>query len=248
MWRGQRTQERFAFAGRRFLLSLQAAVRKGEHSKGKSAHQVSQISHGGNGMPSNGISTKRERPTTKRDRHVTGHAKLVITLGLTMAMIATVASSTAVAGPTWLGAESLSGTQNETVHSPQNGLDVVGNTTVAWWATKRSTIGVERRIKYTDRPIGGEWSAPEYLPVGSEEIGEYARDLQLAVDAEGNAVSVWRDRVGDYWKSVETHRDAGGEWSRFAELGEGHKTGIPRITVAGGNAVATWTRLNFSSY
>ncbi len=193
-------------------------------------------------MSSNGISTERKRLTTSRNRHKTGHARLVITLGLAMAMIATAANSSSAAGPTWLAPESLSGADNETVDSPQAGLDAVGNTTVVW-STKK---GDEGRIKFTDRPVGGKWSAPDYIPA-SGALGESVRNLQLAVDAEGNAVSLLRYMAGGSWKSVEAHRDAGGEWSRFAELSEGHKTGIPRITVAGGNSVATWTRMNYSS-
>ncbi len=197
-------------------------------------------------MSSNGISTERKRLTTSRNRHITGHARLVIALGLTMAMIATVASSPAAAGPTWIGPESLSGTESETVESPQIGLDAAGNATVIWQAEKTGSV---RRAKYTDRSIGGEWNAPEYLVSEDQSLlGDYVVNPDLAVDAEGNAVALWLSDSGPFSRVVETHRDVGGEWSELALLSkvrdiEDTNKLNPRITVAGGNAVATWRRM-----
>ncbi len=196
-------------------------------------------------MSSNGISIECKKPTNNRNRHMTVHARLVIALGLAMAMIAAAASSPAAAGPTWLGPESLSGTESETVHSPQIGLDAAGNATVIWQAEKTGSV---RRVKYTDRSIGGEWNAPEYLVSEDRSLGDYVVNPDLAVDAEGNAVALWLSDSGPFSRVVETHRDVGGEWSELALLSkvrdlEPTNKLNPRITVAGGNAVATWRRM-----
>ena len=180
---------------------------------------------------------KTEKPATSRNTYINSCSRIVIIAVLTVAMLVTVASAQAVAAPTWLDPESLSEADGSPVDQAQIGLDAAGNALVIWWAEESNG----RVIKYAERAIGGEWSAPGYLTVGGE-LGEDARDLQLAVDAEGNAVALWRRyKGGDEWGIVETSRDAGGQWSSAREFSqEEHNASNPRVAASGGNMAATW--------
>ncbi len=179
---------------------------------------------------------KTEKPATSRNTYINSCSRIVIIAVLTVAMLVTVASAQAVAAPTWLDPESLSEADGSPVDQAQIGLDAAGNALAIWWAEE----GDRQLVKYTERMVGGEWSAPGYLTVGGE-LGEDARDLQLAVDAEGNAVALWRHKIDDKWRIVEINRDVGGEWSSTRELSqEEHNAASPQVAISGGNMAAMW--------
>jgi hypothetical protein len=100
---------------------------------------------------------------------------------------------------------------------------------------------------YTSRyaPSNGNWSAPEL--VQTNEITA-ARDPQIGVDAEGNAIAVWiqLDDVGSLNLVWANRYTPGGGWGQAEPIETRDSAilglGIDVAVDANGNAVAVWTR------
>jgi len=90
------------------------------------------------------------------------------------------------------------------------------------------------------RPAGGSW-----LPsVDVSVAGRDAEEPDVAIDAAGNAVALWRRHDGSKYIVQAAMRPAGGAWQSPVNLSAAGETAKePQLALdAAGNAVAVWTR------
>jgi len=157
-------------------------------------------------------------------------AALVGTL-VTMALLA----SSAWAAAAWQPPVDLSD-PGKTASNPQVGVDASGAAVAVW---ERSN-GANTIIQSASRPAGGPWSAPVDLSVA----GQNASAPQIAVEADGDAVAVWRRYDGAAYVIQAASRPADGSWGAPVSLSAaGQSTNSPEIAVGpNGSAVAVWER------
>jgi hypothetical protein len=98
--------------------------------------------------------------------------------------------------------------------------------------------------------VSGGASAAGWLPQVDASPPDDHTLPDLAVDAQGGAVAVWRQHVtSSLWRIVAATRPLGGRWSAPAELTPADVTvRLPRVAVdPAGNAVAVWGRKGASN-
>lgn len=87
------------------------------------------------------------------------------------------------------------------------------------------------------REGGGAWEAPRQVSQG----GDFARVPRVAVDAQGNAIAVWRQHNGGSTEVRAARRPAGGDWEAPQVLGSSSAGGVPAIAInASGMAMVAW--------
>ncbi|HEV2728354.1 MAG TPA: PKD domain-containing protein [Solirubrobacterales bacterium] len=151
------------------------------------------------------------------------------------------AAASAFAAPAWLPPEDISASNEVVDGRPKVAVDPAGNAVAIW----ERTSGGEEIVEATERPAGGEWSAPETLTLPGEE-GEAT---QVAIDAAGNAVAVWMAKSSPTVIRTAT-RPAGGEWSEPEDLSaDDEDAEAPQVAVNGaGDAVAVWRRFDGTDF
>lgn len=136
----------------------------------------------------------------------------------------------------WLAAADISAS-NETVDGrPEVAVDSAGNAVAIW---ERHVGGVEV-VEASERPAGGDWSAPEVLSLPGEE-GE---ESKVAIDASGDAIAFWiAGQSSTKYLIRSAVRPPGGEWSAPETLSEPLSEAVtPVLAVdAASEAVAAWT-------
>lgn len=117
-------------------------------------------------------------------------------------------------------------------------IDAAGNATVVW----RGGIGLTWVIRAASRPAGGDWGATQLLSAS----GASAEDPQVAMDAAGNAVAVWRRWDGKNYIAQAAIRPPGGVFGSPKDLSApGQNASTPQVAVGGaGDGVAVWSRFN----
>jgi hypothetical protein len=119
-------------------------------------------------------------------------------------------------------------------------LDAEGNAVVAWqteysYDTNSNVVG-------TTRPAAGSWGRPEFVALPYQ----HARDPQVAIDAQGNAVAVWHGGGPNSSSSriQSAIRPPGGTWGQWRDLSAVGRNSAPQLALdREGNALAaTWTR------
>lgn len=99
-------------------------------------------------------------------------------------------------GTAWLAAQQRVNVPAGGASTPQIASDASGNAMVVWKQTDGSGVGVPRNDIFASRLNAATlstWSAPELLEKNDVED---ATGPQIAMDAAGNAVSVWEQPVG----------------------------------------------------
>lgn len=145
--------------------------------------------------------------------------------------------------PVELTAEATS----EELPSPQVAIDPNGNAVAVW---ERSE-GAGEVVQAAFASAGGNWSAAK--TISALAVGEYSWNPQVAVDAQGNAVVLWRNWAGIGSNEIiqaATH-PAGGAWSTTAtDLSPaGEDAQHPQVAVdPQGNAVAVWELNNETAH
>lgn len=123
---------------------------------------------------------------------------------------------------------------------PQIALDATGDAMVTWDGHPSEYEDVVR-VAY--RPSGGSWQAP--VDISNE--GEQIQSLQVALDAQGDAMVAWAGsgkEVGDIVHAA--YRPAGGAWESPTSLSQDGGNAYPEDLVfdAAGNAAILWQRNN----
>jgi hypothetical protein len=130
----------------------------------------------------------------------------------------------------------------EDAYDPDIALDRNGNAVVAW----SRYDGSNYRIQARRRTASGSLSAVKTL----SEAGQNARDPQLAVDPDGNAVVVWTRSDGANYRIQARRRSASGSLSAVQTLSPaGQDAGSPQVAVdPDGNAVVVWIRSDGANF
>ena len=164
--------------------------------------------------------------------------RLALPLSLSVA-VATLVSMPAIGAPTWVAAIQV---QNDGLTHPGDpvvAVDAEGAATMVWLARTDPDDPADTGIvRASVHPVGGTWSPPEDIST----FGALEGDLDLAVDAAGNAVAVWTQDVGALDQVKYRTRTSAGAWSPTDTLSDTTTSSSqPSVGVdAAGNAVAVW--------
>jgi hypothetical protein len=98
-------------------------------------------------------------------------------------------------------------------------------------------------VRGSYRPVGGSWQ----VPVDISADGEDAQSLQLALDAQGDALVAWggsTNTLAGYERVKVSYRPKGGSWGESADLSEDGGNAFPQDLAFDqqGNAVVVWQR------
>ena len=145
-------------------------------------------------------------------------------------------------GGGWSEPEDVSDSTSETVW-PLLAADAAGEAVAVWIAFDGSNFILQGAVRSAD----GEWSEPDDL----SEAGEDVTPLEapdVAIDASGNAIAVWKLDGSSNDIVQAAVRPAGGDWEEPDDLsGAGQDAGEPSVAMNdAGEAVAVWTRLDGS--
>jgi hypothetical protein len=110
-----------------------------------------------------------------------------------------------------------------------------GGEAVAVWSLFASGY---RGVQAAARPTGGAWSVPSTLAFVAD-LEDEAGPANVAVDAAGNAVAGWGERVNSDGSLRAAVRPVGGAWSA-PETVSGVQATPTLGTDAAGNAIALW--------
>jgi hypothetical protein len=142
----------------------------------------------------------------------------------------------AVAAPAWLAPVDLTAAGESARTAPQVAVDPGGDAVAVW----KGHNGADEVIEASSRTAGGSWQAP----VDLSAAGYDASEPQVAVDAAGEAVVLWKDSGGTNTIIEAASRTAGGGWQAPVELSAaGRNASEPQVALdAGGDVVAVWGR------
>ena len=132
----------------------------------------------------------------------------------------------------------------EAARAPQVALDAQGNAIAIWTRFNGSHVVVQAASRAAGAPF---FSAPEDLSAS----GQNAEEPQVALDAQGNAIAVWRRSNGSHFVVQAARRAAGAPFfSAPQDLSAAGQTAHnPQVALdADGNAIAVWTRSNGSHF
>lgn len=119
--------------------------------------------------------------------------------------------------------------------TPQATMDARGDTTVVWMHNDGSHYVVESAY----RPEGGAWEAPTLV----SEPGEEGGNPQVALDAKGDSLVVWRGAVEGEEFVRAAYRPQGALWSPATNVsspGE-HVESLRDAVDPDGNAIVAWS-------
>jgi hypothetical protein len=127
------------------------------------------------------------------------------------------------------------------MHPARVGLDAAGDATAVW---EQQSAG-EIRTAAAERSAGGTWGVPTLI----SEAGANANEPRVAVDAGGDAASIWERPNGEEIVEAATKPAASSAWSSPValtkpETGKG-EPGNQQLAIDGrGDVVAVWGRMN----
>jgi len=128
--------------------------------------------------------------------------------------------------------------------APQIAMDAAGNAVVVW----PQSDGTRANIWANRYGVGAGWGTAELIE--SDDAGD-AHYPQVAVDAAGNAVAVWRQYDGTHDSIWANRYVAGTSWGT-AELLETDDAGDaqrPQVALTSiGNAIAVWDQTDGTHY
>jgi len=142
-------------------------------------------------------------------------------------------------GGKWSQPEDVSDSIAEAI-TPRLAVDAASEAVAIWTAFDSG----DRIVQGAVRTAAGEWSEPDDL----SPAGEFVTPLEapdVAIDAAGNAVAVWKlEGSNDVVQAAV--RPAGGDWAEPDDVSAaGQDTGQPAVAMNdAGLAIAVWTRLD----
>jgi uncharacterized repeat protein (TIGR01451 family) len=139
------------------------------------------------------------------------------------------------AGGSWSTPLDLSEPGQEAL-SAQVAIDPSGEVVAVWVRGSGAAIVVQASAA----PAGGSWSTPTDLSVAALSTGVF----RVVLDAEGEAIAVWRHSIGGFTIVQAATRPAGGSWSTPVDLSSvSQNSNLPQVAVdPEGNAFAVWSR------
>lgn len=158
-------------------------------------------------------------------------------LAAALCVLAGFAAAPAHAAPRWLAPTDLSAAGRD-AEDPQVAVDPAGDAVAVWTRFDGAHTVVQAAV----RQAGGSWVLSGNLSVA----GRDAEEPDVAVDAAGNAVAIWRRHDGSKFIVQSATRPAGGAWQGPVDLSAAGETAKePELAVdAAGDAVAVWTRFD----
>ncbi|HEY5332546.1 MAG TPA: hypothetical protein VIJ21_03300, partial [Solirubrobacterales bacterium] len=140
-------------------------------------------------------------------------------------------------GQSWSAGRELSARGRNAV-APQIAVDPAGAAVAVW----RRRDGRRSIVEAAVRTAAGAWSRPAALSA----TGENAVAPQVAIDATGEAVAIWKRFDGAHSIVQSASRAAGAAWSRPVNLSApGRNAEEPDVAIdAAGEAVAVWERFD----
>lgn len=137
------------------------------------------------------------------------------------------------AGGAWTAPTTISAAGPDT-YDAGVAVDPDGDAVAVWTQSDGSNI----RVQAATRPAGGAWTAPDTLSTA----GRDATAPQVGVDADGDAVAVWRRSDGSNVRAQAATRPAGGTWAAPDTISDAGQTASePQVAVgADGTATAAW--------
>jgi len=130
-------------------------------------------------------------------------------------------------------------------NSPQIAIDANGNAIAVW----HQSDGSQDNIWANRYQPGLGWGTAELIEV--DDAG-YAFEAQIAFDANGNAIAVWRQHDGTRYNIQANRYDAAsGSWgtAKLIETDDAGGARFPQIAIdASGNAIAVWQQFDGSRY
>ena len=145
------------------------------------------------------------------------------------------------AGGTWTSPVRVSA-QGRDAFDPRLAVDRRGDAFAIWASQDASHI---YRVQVARRPAGGTWGNPKTLSAA----GQHADRPQLAANANGTTVAVWRRSDGTNDR-IQAARWAGGAWSAPKTLSAGGQDAFAaRVAVdPTGGAAAVWLRYDSTGH
>lgn len=143
----------------------------------------------------------------------------------------------------WGVADVLEVEQGGTAFDAQIVMGPHGNAIAMWTQTTR----LHSRIYASHYLVGRGWGRTARVSGNNDKTALLPK---LAMDARGNAIAVWGERVGQHFTLCASRYNAGGTWSRPSRIDAEGVSGAgdsfePRLAMdAEGNAVAVWQQVN----
>lgn len=151
-----------------------------------------------------------------------------------LALLAFVGAGTANAAPSWLEPVDLGQPDHPSWYD--NAMTPEGEVLAIW----RGGTTDNYVVRSVERPVGGPLGSPREL-VAAGDVVEY---LNLDLNANGDAIAVWRRRDGDWLRLQYSVREPGGEFS-LGQFGSPTLANVAQPQVAledDGDAIAVWRR------
>ena len=149
---------------------------------------------------------------------------------------ATIRAMTRPFGGQWSASVPVSGSGASEVQPPQVAVNAHGDAVAVWSADIGGSTGVVRASR---RPAGGQWSDPTVISEGAV----YDRDLDVAIDAQGNATAIWSEfsTATSTFVVRSASRPSGGGWSDPVDFSKSALRNSARLAVdPQGNVTAIW--------
>ncbi len=144
------------------------------------------------------------------------------------------------------GTAQLIETDDGFAYSPQIAIDANGNAIAVW----KQLDGARWNIRANRYMLGTDWGTAKQI--GDCGNHSYCGRPQIAIDANGNAIAVWRlFSVGAGDTGILANRfSAGSGWGTAESIkANSGSTGYPQVTVnANGNAIAVWPQSDGTRY
>jgi hypothetical protein len=139
-------------------------------------------------------------------------------------------------GGQWSVSVPVSGSGESDVQPPQVAVNPHGDAVAIWSADILGPAGV---VRVSTRPAGGQWSAPTVISEGTV----YDRDVDVAIDEQGNATAIWTEfsESASIFVVRSASRPSGGDWSEPVDFSKSALHSSARLAVdAQGNVTAVW--------
>ncbi|MET0603152.1 MAG: PKD domain-containing protein [Baekduia sp.] len=149
---------------------------------------------------------------------------------------ATIRAMTRPFGGQWSASVPVSGSGASEVQPPRVAVNAHGDAVAVWSADIGGSTGVVRASR---RPAGGQWSDPTVISEGAV----YDRDLDVAIDAQGNATAIWSEfsTATSTFVVRSASRPSSGGWSEPVDFSKSALHNSARLAVdPQGNVTAVW--------
>jgi len=120
-------------------------------------------------------------------------------------------------------------------YTPQAAVDAQGDATAVWM----HQAGPDWVVQGAYKPAGGSWEAPTVL----SDPGEAGGNPQIALDAGGDAMVVWRGQIEGHDVARAAYKPVDGGWESPTSVPtEGEAVQWPLVALdAAGNAIVVWS-------